>query len=152
MLSLLEDLRFGWRALRKRPVFALTAISALALGIGANTAIFSVLESLLLRPLPYEDPEQLVMVYLDNQMQGWPLDLTSYPNYEAWRDGPDSRPALPAFTRGSFSLTGDGDPERLQGASVGGSFFSRPGPLPLHARGSGPGAEERRAGPGRQRR
>ncbi|REJ75029.1 MAG: ABC transporter permease [Acidobacteria bacterium] len=138
MLSLLEDLRFGWRALRKRPVFALTAISALALGIGANTAIFSVLESLLLRPLPYEDPEQLVMVYLDNQMQGWPLDLTSYPNYEAWRDGAESLQDLAAFTRGSFSLTGDGDPERLQGASVGGSFFSLLGTLPLHGRWIGP--------------
>ncbi|HVS61865.1 MAG TPA: ABC transporter permease [Thermoanaerobaculia bacterium] len=138
MHSLLQDLRFGVRALRKRPLFTLTAVAALALGIGANTAIFSVLESLLMRPLPYEDPEELVMVYLDNQLQGWPLDLTSYPNYEAWRDGAPSLEDLAPFTRGGFSLTGDGEPERLSGARVGGNFFSLLAVPPLHGRWIGP--------------
>ena len=138
MRTLFHDLRFGLRALRRRPLFALTAVAALALGIGANTAIFTVLESLLLRPLPYQDPEELVMVYLDNQLQGWPLDLTSYPTYEAWRDGSPSLEDLAAFTRGGFSLTGDGDPERLSGAQVGGNFFSLLGVPPLHGRWIGP--------------
>jgi putative ABC transport system permease protein len=134
MKSALQDLRFGWRALLRRPLFTLTAIAALALGIGANTAIFSVLESLLLRPLPYQDPEELVMVYLDNQLQGWPMDLTSYPNYEAWRDGAPSLEDLAAFTRGGFSLTGDGEPERLAGARVSGNFFGLLGVAPLLGR------------------
>ncbi len=86
METLLQDFRFGLRMLATHPAFALVALIALALGIGASTAIFSVVNGVLLRPLPYPEPEQLAMVWLDNRRQGIREDITSWPNYTDWRD------------------------------------------------------------------
>lgn len=123
MESLLQDVRFAARTLRKAPGFASVAILTVALGIGANTAIFSVVNAVLLRELPFGSPEDLVMVWLDNRVQGFHEDLTSYPNFADLRDQNRTLADLAAFSNRGFSLTGAGDPERLRGAAVSARFF-----------------------------
>ena len=124
MEILLHDVRFALRMLRRNLGFTTIAIGTIALGIGANTAIFSVVNGVLLRRLPYAEPEQLVMVWLDNTVQGFHEDLTSYPNYAALRDQNSTLQDFAAFTTSGLSLTGDGDPERLPGVRVSGTFFN----------------------------
>src|SRR5688572_6976107 len=86
MHTLLQDLRYGVRMLLRAPGFAVVALLTLALGIGANTAIFTVVNALLLRPLPYADPERLVMVWQDYRARGGPADEWATPgNYVDWR-------------------------------------------------------------------
>src|SRR5215467_11760064 len=85
MGSLGQDVRYGWRQLLKRPGFTLLAIFSMALGIGANSAIFSLVDTVLLRPLPVRDPKQLIAV--DGQLRnGTEFTLQSYPNYKDYRD------------------------------------------------------------------
>jgi macrolide transport system ATP-binding/permease protein len=119
MQTLLQDLRYGARILWKRPGFTLIAIITLALGIGANTAIFSFVNTVLLRPLPIEQPEQLVS--LDNV----PLNLpaASYPNYRDLRDRNRSFSGLLAYRLASFSLSNNGVNERLWGYIATGNYF-----------------------------
>jgi len=107
------------RWLRKSPGFALAAIGTIALGIGVNTAIFSVVYSLLLKPLPYASPDQLVMVWQDMTERGGPPDEWATPgNFVDWRSQ-DATFASMASTRGfAPSLTGMGDAEVLTGAAV----------------------------------
>ena len=124
MKTLLQDLRYGLRVLWKTPGFTAVAVLALALGIGANTAIFSVVNGVLLRPLPFAEPERLVMVWMDNRVLGLREDLNSYPNYVAWRDESQAFEHLAAFTSTSPTLTSErGEPERLQGVSATANFF-----------------------------
>ena len=120
--DLWQDLRYGARMLMKQPGFTLIAVLTLALGIGANTAIFSVVNAVLLRPLAYEDPEQLVMLnhYYPK------IDLKSSVSaigYTHYRDTNKSFENISAFTDWPVNLTGVGDPERLQGAAVTVTFF-----------------------------
>jgi putative ABC transport system permease protein len=96
----------------------------LALGIGANTAIFSVVNGVLLQPLPYPESEELMTVWLDNRLQGWPQDVTSYPAYLDWRNGSTSFADMSAWTFSRPSLTGDGEPERLFGVIASPNLFS----------------------------
>ena len=94
MHTLLQDLRYGVRMLLRAPGFAVVALLTLALGIGANTAIFTVVNALLLRPLPYADPERLVMVWQDFRARGGPADEWATPgNYVDWRAEKDAVPA-----------------------------------------------------------
>src|ERR671932_81219 len=105
-MTLLQDLRFGARVLRKRPGFTAVAVFALALGIGVNTAIFSVVEAVLLRPLPYDRPEQLVFMYEDGRdvQNRW----VSYPNFLDWRARSRSFEAMSTTRTWALTLTGEG--------------------------------------------
>jgi putative ABC transport system permease protein len=122
MTTLLQDVRFGVRTLAKRPGFALVAVLTLALGIGANTAIFSVVNAVLLRPLPFRDAERLVIVY--EKTQSVPQDYISVPNLEDYRAGSRSFEGFATYVPQSVNLTGAGkEPERVVGAFVTSSFF-----------------------------
>ena len=124
LADLWQDVRYGLRMLAKNPGFTAVAVIALALGIGANTAIFSVVNTVLLRPLPYKNPEQLVMVWEENSKQGFPHDTPSAANYIDWRDQNHVFASMAALTDISFNLTGVGDPERIDGQRVSATLFS----------------------------
>src|ERR1051325_6389036 len=123
MSTLWQDLRYGFRMLLKKPGFTVVAILALALGIGANTAIFSVVNAVLLRPLPFAEPDRLVIVWMDNRQQGVKEDIHSYPNYLDYRDQNKVFESLAAYRGTSLNLTGMGEPERVLGAASTASFF-----------------------------
>src|SRR5688500_2648424 len=122
METFCQDLRFGLRMLMKKPGFTATAVLTLALGIDANTAIFSVVNSVLLKPLPYKEPERLVMM---NHL--YPkLDLkasVSAIGYTHYRDNNQTFENLMAFSNWQVNLTGAGEPERLSGIAVTATFF-----------------------------
>ena len=123
LADLLHDLRYAARMQRKNPGFTIIAIIALALGIGANTAIFSVVNTVLLRPLPYKDPERLVMVWEDATKHGYPRDTPAVANFIDWRDQNQVFEGMAAIAEESFNLTGTGDPERLEGRRVSANLF-----------------------------
>jgi len=119
----LHDVRYAARLQRKNPGFTIVAVIALALGIGANTAIFSVVNTILLRPLPYKDPERLVMVWEDASKQGYPRDTPAAANFVDWRDQNHVFEGMAAISDESFNLTGAGEPERLEGNTVSATLF-----------------------------
>ncbi|MEN3327985.1 MAG: hypothetical protein V7638_2792 [Acidobacteriota bacterium] len=123
LAGFLHDLRFALRMLLKNPGFTIVTVIALALGIGANTAIFSVVNAVLLRPPPYKDPERLVMVWEDASKSGHPRDTLSAANFIDWRNQNQVFEGMAAITDESFNLTGAGDPERLEGLRVSASLF-----------------------------
>ncbi len=122
-----QDLRYGWRMLRRSPGFTAAAVVALALGIGANTAIFSVLDAVLLKPLPYEDPERLVKLWTRFRGIGIPGDRNwfSAPEFTDLRRLNQSLSHLAAISRGNYNISGSagGVPERVEGAAVSPSLF-----------------------------
>jgi putative ABC transport system permease protein len=128
--SLWQDVRCGLRMLRKNAGFALVAILTLALGIGANTAIFSVIHAVLLSPLPYNDPDRIVVVLESNPSRGFPQFSVSPPNYIDWKKDATSFEQITSIARGDFNYTGGPEPERLSGARVGSSFFAVMGATP----------------------
>jgi putative ABC transport system permease protein len=134
MPTLLADLRYGLRLLRQAPGFTLIAICALALGIGANTAIFSTLDAVVLRALPYEDPDRVVMVYEDASSIGFAKNTPAPANYFDWRDQNHVFTDMAAIRYRSMSITGDGPPEQLYGQAVTPNFFSVLGVRPLLGR------------------
>jgi putative ABC transport system permease protein len=145
MLGDLEhDLRYGVRMLWKNPGFTAVAVIALALGIGANSAIFSVVNTVLLRPLPYREPERLVMVWEDNAKLGYPKDTPAAANYVDWRDQNQVFEGMAAMADQSFNLTGSGEPERIDGKRVNAHLFELLGVSPRHGRAFA--AEEDRPG------
>ncbi len=121
--SVLFDCRYGIRQLRRTPGFSAVAISTLALGIGANTAIFSVLQGVVLAPLPYEEPDRLVMIWLYNQTLKHSTFL-SYSDFLDWDRNARSFRQMAAFTPQSADLTSPGTPEHLEGKRVSWGFFS----------------------------
>ena len=118
-----QDLRYAGRMQRKNPGFTIVAVIALALGIGANTAIFSVVNTVLLRPLPYKDPERLAMVWEDASKHGYPRDTPAAANFVDWRDQNTTFEGMAAIADESFNLTGVGEPERLEGRRVSANLF-----------------------------
>jgi putative ABC transport system permease protein len=142
MGGFLQDLRYGIRLLIKNPGFSAIAVLTLALGIGGNTAIFSVVNAVLLRPLPYPNPEQLAMVWMDNRKQGVHDDITSYPNFVDYKQQNQSFQDLAGFANYRPNLTGDGEPEELTGAVVTANFFSVLGVSPVIGRGFAPEEEQ----------
>ena len=100
--SILRDVRYAGRTLVRNPGFALIALLTFAVGIGVNTAVFSVFNGVLLRPLPYPEPDRITMMWLDNRPQAIKEDIRSYPNYLDWRTQNTSFDHVAAFTRSSF--------------------------------------------------
>jgi putative ABC transport system permease protein len=135
METLIKDIRYAMRGLVKRPAFTIIALLTLALGIGANTAIFSVVNAVLLRPLPFRDPEQVVMVWEDASFAGFPLNTPAPANYVDWKNQNQSFADMAASAEQSFNLTGDGDPERVTAYAVTHNFFPLFGVQPLLGRG-----------------
>jgi putative ABC transport system permease protein len=124
MESLWQDLRYGARMLGKNPGFTLVAVLTLALGIGANTAIFSVVNALLLRPLPYHEPDRLVLLSEKSLTgQGGPRWILSYPNFTDWRERAQSFEGMASFRQTSFNLTGLDRPQLAWGRTVNWNFF-----------------------------
>jgi len=109
-------------------------VLTLALGIGANAAIFTVVNTVLLQPLPYPDPQQLMMVWTYNPSQGFDKDVATYPNFEDWRRDSHTFARMSAYTGASFTLTGAGDPAQIRGARVTTEFFETMGVAPAAGR------------------
>ena len=120
MQTLLQDLRYAFRLLAKSPGFTAIAILTLALGIGANTAIFTVVNAVLLRPLPFRDPSRLVII---TERSKYPITSTSYENWLDWRDQSHSFDAMEATRGATIALTGVGEPERLTSRNMTAGIF-----------------------------
>jgi putative ABC transport system permease protein len=124
MENLLKDIRYGLRTLRKSPGFTVIAVIALALGIGANTAIFSVVNAVLLRPLPFEKADQLVLVWEKRPQLGRMRNVASPPDFYDWKAQNQVFDGMAAFTGSGFNLSSGTEPERIQGASVSPELFA----------------------------
>jgi predicted permease len=130
---LFQDLRYGARMLKKNPGFTVIAVATLALGIGANTAIFSIVNAVLLRPFPYQEPERLMA--LQENISGSVGNTVSFPNFVDWRAQNTLWNSVAAVRANeSFNLTGAGEPERLQGRIVSAEFLSTLGVQPIVGR------------------
>jgi predicted permease len=138
--TLWQDLRFGTRMLLKQPGFTLIAVLTLTLSIGANTAIFSVVNAVLLRQLPYADPTRLVMIWEDPGSN--PRNFVNPRNFADWQVQNRSFDHVAAINIGNVNLTGDGEPERLISASVSATFFSILGVNAAHGRTLLPGEDQ----------
>ena len=123
METLIQDIRYGVRSLLKKPGFTAVAVLALALGIGANSSIFSVVNAVLLRPLPFKNPEQLVIVNETVHRDTVETRPASYPDFIDWRDQNQSFDAIAAFDSPSFTLTGTDEPEHISGEIVSANYF-----------------------------
>ncbi len=122
--TLVQDTRYGLRTLRKSPGFTTVAVLTLALGIGANTAIFSVVNAVLLRPLPYSDADKLVLVWSAMAEQGVPISGSAAPDFREWRTQNHVFTDLAAYTYGSFDLSSGGaEPVRIIGVSTTAPLF-----------------------------
>src|SRR5579864_6049384 len=136
MQSLLQDLRFAVRQLRKSPGFALTTILTLALGIGATTAIFSLINAVLLRPLPFPDPDRVMSAAALDQSAGKPgiAGSVSYPDFFDWRSRNHSFETIASYRRDARTLTGNGTPQQLEAQIVSSDFFRVFGVNPMLGR------------------
>ncbi len=129
-----SDVQHALRNIAKRPLFYTVVILTLALGIGANAAIFTVVNGVLLQPLPYPHSERLMMVWTHNPRQGFDKDVGTYPNFEDWRRASQSFERMSAYHGASVTLTGSGDPAQIRGARVTHEFFETMGVGPLQGR------------------
>ena len=129
-----RDILYALRGLFRQPLFSAVAILTLALGIGANTAIFTVTNAVLLRPLPYPHPERLMMLWTHNPRQGFDKDVSPYPNFEEWRRTSQTFERMSGYAAPSFSLTELGNPVQIRGAVVTPEFFETMGVAPLLGR------------------
>ncbi len=126
METLFQDLRYAVRGMRKSPGFTAVAVVSLALGIGANTSIFSVVNTLLLKPLPFKNPDQLAQVFRQTDESGKGVEaseLWSYPKFTALRDNNDSFDQVAAVSNQNFAVTDSENPERLSTEIVSASYF-----------------------------
>src|SRR5204863_1100570 len=121
METLWQDFRYGLRVLRASPGFAAVAVLSLTLGIGANTAIFSVVNAALLRPLPVTEPDRLVFLF--NGRAGDPYSVSSYPDYVDYRDKNEVFSDLLTFSSITVSARGDDQADLLSGLIVSGNYF-----------------------------
>lgn len=124
MLTVMTDMRYAFRALSKMPGFTLAALLVLALGIGANTAIFSVVNSIVLRPLPYPGADRLALIWETDLKDGIKREGPSGPNFLDWKEQSRSFEEMALFEVGTGTLTGDGEPEQVTGLRVTTNFLS----------------------------
>ena len=143
--ELAQDLRYGLRQLRRNPGFTAVAVLTLALGIGANTAIFSVVNGVLLNPLPYRQPDRLVALY--SRAADSSRGSISYPNFLDWVRDNRSFSALAAYRPYSFNLTGEGEPERVPAEMVSANFFDVLSVKPVIGRSFRPSDDQAGAAP-----
>src|SRR5262245_19213016 len=129
------DLRFALRRLLRGPAFALAAIATLALGIGSTTAILSVVHALLLRPLPFPDPDRLVIVWEADRIRGTTRESASMPDFKDFLAGTSSFETLSGYRRANMTLTGRAEPERISAALVTEGRFRMLGVAPEVGRG-----------------
>ena len=141
MRTLIQDLRHAWRGMLARPALSLIIVITLAAGIGANTAIFSVVHGVLLRALPFGEPDRIVRVALGSEG-----GTISEPEFVDLRDGMQTFSRVAAFAPGEANLTGDGEPERIEVTRVSEEFFSVLGVTPQAGRGLSPD-DDRRGNP-----
>jgi putative ABC transport system permease protein len=132
--DLWQDLRYGVRMLLKNPGFSAVVVLTLALGIGANTAIFTVVNALLLRPLPYQEAERLAIVATTMRRERVEVRSTSYPDFVSWRDQNTVFEQIAARNSNSFSLLSGDEPERVNGELVSANYFSLLGVRAIHGR------------------
>src|SRR5258706_9664619 len=123
METLWQDIRYGIRLLLKAPSFSIVATIALALGIGANTAIFSVVNAVLLKPLPFANSDQLMIVWETDSVRGYQRGTASYPNFADWRDQNHVFEHMASYYNNDFIMTGRGESSRLQGAVINADLF-----------------------------
>src|SRR6266404_3938455 len=145
MMSFLQDVRFGLRVLAKNPGFTAIAILTLALGIGANTALFSVVNGVLLNPLPFPNPDELVAVYTKSPT--FQESSIAYPNFLDWQKDTHSFAALSAFRSDDYNMVGAGEPERVHIHMISAEFFPALGLQPVLGRVFRPEEDQAGAGP-----
>ena len=141
MTGLPQDFRYGLRALRSAPGFSLVAIVALALGIGATSAIFTLLYGVMIRPLPFPDPDRIVTSISTREMRGIRDGGVAYSDYQDWRQQPDLFQFSALWRPSNVDLTGGDRPERVVALAVTGEFFQVLGGQPMLGRTFGPEAE-----------
>ena len=135
MDSVTNDLRYALRTLRRSPSFTTIAILTLALGIGANTAMFSVVNAVILRPLPYQDPDRLAMLWTNDPKRDIREEGTSYPTFLDWRSQSRAFADMAICSRGNpVTLTGGNEPERVMGEAVSANLFPLLGVTPILGR------------------
>src|ERR1043165_4152776 len=130
----MKDFRYAFRQLLRQPGFTILAVVALALGIGANTVLFSAINTLFLRPLAYPKPDQLVRVWGSFPERGLERANVSWPRFSAWRDQEQSFSEFSAQAFTGWTMTGRGDPENLQGIRITSNFLPALGVQPLLGR------------------
>jgi putative ABC transport system permease protein len=130
----MSQLKLAFRTLRLNPAFTAGAVLTIALGIGANTALFSVFDRLILHPITLRDPGSLVAIWVENPAINFLAPAVSWPRYEEIRDGARSFTSIANSAFDNFTLTGDGDPVQLNGLRVTASFFPTLGIAPALGR------------------
>ena len=145
MINVLSDLKHGFRVLLRTPLFTICTIAALAIGIGATTALFSVVHALMIRPLPYQDADSLVVMWEHNLPRNRPRNVISPANFMAWRERSRSFDSMAAFTQNRVTLTGSGEPQELATLSVSANIFDVLGVGPAMGRGFAEGEDRQGA-------
>jgi len=132
--DILEDAHFGLRAMRKAPALSAAILVILALGIGANAAIFSVVNAVILKPFPYDEPERIVVLWGSNPAEGWGKSRITAADYFDWEALNSTFETTAIFQSAAANLSGTGDPEQLLGARVSASYFDVLGVQPMLGR------------------
>jgi putative ABC transport system permease protein len=134
VITMWADIQYAIRNIGKKPFFYAIVILTLALGIGANAAIFTVVNAVLLRPLPFPQPDRLMMLWTYNPRQGFDKDVGTYPNFQDWKRASGSFDRMSGVFGASMTLTGNGDPAQLTGLRVTPEFFETMGVSPAIGR------------------
>jgi putative ABC transport system permease protein len=143
MTQLIQDLRYALRSIRKAPLFAVVVVLTLALGIGANSALFSVVDGVLLRPLPYHDPDQLVRLWENDRLRGTTIEGFSGPDYFDLVERSDAFTSLAAIQTSTLTLTGaNNEPQDVVVTRSSHTLLSMLGVTPMLGRGPGPQEDE----------